>query len=203
MLLLFLISLTLIYIFWGLLTLAQIVVLTIVFFTSNFLMGLHPFSKHLHVIRILSIVTIVFILYYNTANSLISLSLLLPLSLDKISIYDENKDTFNLDINYQTTIISSFETPVIEELLKKLNIDDNYVVTIDFTTATGLLFGGDAPVISLSRPILINRNSNASIISEHINSKLEFMVDIFFNLDDSILCESDSVLILNFTKIIL
>jgi len=49
-----------------------------------------------------------------------------------------------------------------------------------------MIYDEDTPVISLTKPILINKNSNSKIISEYLNSKI-FEACISYYLDESIL----------------
>jgi hypothetical protein len=64
MILLLLILLILIYIQFGLFVLIQIVIWTMVFLTSNLLIALNPFSRQYYVIRAISIIVIISILYF-------------------------------------------------------------------------------------------------------------------------------------------
>jgi len=79
---------TLIYIKFGLLVLISIIIWLLVFFVSNFLIQFNP-TREMYIIRILSIIVIIFILYYNSIEHLISTSLIIPLSVSKISFLDE------------------------------------------------------------------------------------------------------------------
>ena len=57
-----------IYIQFGLLVLSQIIILFIIVILYNSLLGLNPYSKWLHIIKIMSIILIIFILYYNSST---------------------------------------------------------------------------------------------------------------------------------------
>lgn len=57
-----------IYIQFGLLVLSQIIILFIIMILYNSLLGLNPYNKLLHIIKIMSIILIIFILYYNSST---------------------------------------------------------------------------------------------------------------------------------------
>jgi len=84
--------------FYGTFVLIQILIWTMVFFLSNFLIGLNPFNKEFHTIRIMSIIVIIFILYYNSIQSTIATLFILPLSISKITYLDDimEEDQSNL-----------------------------------------------------------------------------------------------------------
>jgi hypothetical protein len=72
------------------LPLAQIVIWLIVFFfASNLSIGLNPYSKQMHTMRAMSVLVILFIIYYNSTKISIATMVLLPLSVDKITYYHE------------------------------------------------------------------------------------------------------------------
>lgn len=77
--------LTLIYIKFGLFVLIQILIWSLVFILSNFLIQFNP-NREMYIIRILSILVIMFILYYNSLEHIISTALIIPLSISKISL---------------------------------------------------------------------------------------------------------------------
>lgn len=78
-----------VYINFGLLILFQIIIWLIVFVLSNLLIGINPFSSHLHIIRLVSICAIIFILWDNTRDIVISTALLLPFSTNQISFVEK------------------------------------------------------------------------------------------------------------------
>ena len=52
--------------------------------------------------------------------------------------------------------------------------------------SSNLTYDEDSPVITLSKPILITRNSNPRTISKFIKERIDLMIDSYF-LDDEIL----------------
>lgn len=185
MILLFLISFTLIYIHFGLLVLIQIMIWTLVFFLSNFLITINP-SKQYYIIRIMSIFVIIFILYYNTKIGNISTVFIIPLSLTKIDYLDDiipNKifisNDSKLNIFYFNDIIE------VNKWLKTLEENETYVVTFEFIFSF-LNYNDDSPTINLTKPILINNNSNPRLISKFINERIRLACDYYY-LDDQIM----------------
>jgi len=74
-----------------------------VFFLSNFLIKINPTNKEMYIIRILSIIVISFILYYNSVQSNLLSSFIIPLSVTKITFLNDflNDDENNpLEIFY-------------------------------------------------------------------------------------------------------
>jgi hypothetical protein len=69
---------TMIYIKFGLFTLIQIMIWSIVLLTSNILIGINPNSKELHVIRFTSILVIMFIFYINYKGNNTLLAFVIP-----------------------------------------------------------------------------------------------------------------------------
>jgi len=67
------------------------------------------------------------------------------------------------------------------------HLDDNkvYIVTLDFIISW-LQYEEDSPVINLSKPILITKDSNPSLISDFIQSRIKLACDNYY-LDDDIM----------------
>ena len=87
--LLLLSGLSIIYLQFGLFQLAQIIIWIIVFFLSNFLLGINPDNTQFKVIRAMGIIVIIFTinsLIFN--NSLYSISILIPFSIFEIDFRD-------------------------------------------------------------------------------------------------------------------
>jgi len=178
LLLIFLIILTFTYIKCGLLVLISIVIWLIVFILSNLLLGLDPNNKEMFIIRILSILIIIFILYYNSIEHTISSSLLIPFSVTKISFLE---DLLNEDQNYNYDIIY-FRKPnliwlkfgdfiEIMNVLSLLQDNKAYVATFDLILdQSGFEFAD--PTIKLGPPLLISKDSNPWLISKYLVSKV-------------------------------
>jgi hypothetical protein len=103
MILLLIIILSLLYIKFGLFVLAQLILLTIVFFISNFLVGINPDNTEMKVIRVISVITILFILTYNLELLTVKTASILPLSISKISYFEE-KEIYYVDPKFETQI---------------------------------------------------------------------------------------------------
>jgi hypothetical protein len=69
----------------------------------------------------------------------------------------------------------------VKQFLETLEIDKTYVLTFELIISD---FGDDEvfPVITLSKPILITKNSNASVVSKFIKNKIS-LADEKFGLD--------------------
>lgn len=78
-----------IYIQFGLLVLTQIIILFKIVILSNLLLGLNPYNKWLHIIKITSIILTISILYYNSRDILISSAFMTPLSISRISYMND------------------------------------------------------------------------------------------------------------------
>jgi len=116
-----LLILIIIYIQFGLLVSIQIVIWTIVFIISNFLIGFNPLSRELYVIRTMAIIVIIFILYYNSKELYIASAFILPLSISNISFADEIIETegiIQFDSNVQTERFHLFKVNETTDFLK-------------------------------------------------------------------------------------
>jgi hypothetical protein len=107
------------------------------------------------------------------------------MSLNKITYLDqilENK-IFIISDPY-TDILYFSDSLEIHQFLERLEKDKVYVLSLEFILSW--LTYEDSPVITLSKPILITRNSNARTISKFINERINLTVDSYF-LDDEII----------------
>jgi len=102
MMLIILVFLTIIQIKFGLLVLTQTTLWLMVFFLSNLLIGINPLNKQFYIVRIMSIIVIIFILYYNSLQMTISTALILPLSINKITYFDDLIGISRLNIYGET-----------------------------------------------------------------------------------------------------
>lgn len=94
----------------------------------------------------------------------------------------------------------SFEVRV---FLNNLEDDTVYVVTFDFIVSW-LQYDDESPVINLSKPILITKNSCPILISKFIKNRLILACDQYF-IDQSVLEYEDKLespgILLNYSKI--
>jgi hypothetical protein len=73
----------------------------------------------------------------------------------------------------------------ITQFLGSLEQDKIYVLTFDFVVSW-LMFEEDSPVLNLSKPILVTKNSNPRLISNFIKDRIRLACDTYY-LDDTIL----------------
>lgn len=178
LLIILLLILTFTYIKYGLLVLISLVIWLMVFFLSNFLIGIDPNNKEMYIIRIISILIIIFILYYNSIQFTISSAFIVPLSVTTITFLE---DLLNEDHNYSFDIIY-FRNPnfiwlkfgdfqEIMDFLTLLESDKAYIANFELIfDQNGFEFG--EPTINLGSPILISKDSNPWLISDYLKSKI-------------------------------
>ena len=178
-------------------------IFTTIFLISNFLIGFNPFSKKLHVIRITSIIVIIFILYYNSIEMEIATTCILPFSIKSISYLHELDSPWGISSEQKIEIFYLFKTKETSDFLNKLDDEENYTAFIEFIPDV-LLLESDIPVMVLSKAFLLNKFSSEEIITKFIFERLEEMVEYYF-LDDSIIQEvkqgGGPVVILRYAKI--
>ena len=127
---------------------------------------------------------LVFILWFNSLETTIYTTVLIPLSIVKISFIDEIDSLIYIsESNTKEERLYLWNYEEIESFLKSLNIDDNYIVEMEFMPSDEDM---DAPQLILSKPFLINRHSSVTIIMKFINERLDKMVDVFY-LDDIVI----------------
>jgi hypothetical protein len=168
---------------------------------ANLIIGFHPFSFYWNIIRILSIIMILYLSYKNLDQSMYLTSLLIPISQDKIH-YVHDFDVKSLDFyKPNRTVLKINELTLdIMDFLKILNDDDNYWVSLSFyPTITGYSID-DGMQLFLSDPILINKDSSAITLTQFIMDRLQLMID-FYYLDDSIINNNDGIIVVKFIKI--
>jgi hypothetical protein len=91
----------------------------------------------------------------------------------------------------------------ISDFLNKLDIDDNYIATIEFIPEISE-YNINAPRLFLSKPFLLNRFSSSTTISNFIFERLNYMADYYY-LDDDIIQQCKHgvgpVVLINYSKI--
>jgi hypothetical protein len=187
---------------FGFLVLTQISILLLIFILSNSLLGLNPNEKWLHIIKIISIILIFLTLYYNWSEFKISTAFMVPVSISKISYLNDLDISVFPDLESEKTeIFREFTFEETKKLLNKLEDNESYVLDIAFIPDISL-WDLDAPEMSLSRNLVINRNSSATTINKFILERLDFMVDYYY-LDDTIIQkESNCAVSLTYCKLI-
>jgi hypothetical protein len=87
--------------------------------------------------------------------------------------------------NPSVDVLHFYDSLDLRIFLNRLKIDKAYVVTFEFVTSL-MVYNEETPVLSLSKPILITKNSNPKIISDYLKERIDLAIDIYY-LDDSIL----------------
>jgi hypothetical protein len=193
-----------VYIYFGSLALIQIILWMIVFLLSNFFIGINPLSRELYIIRIMAFCVIIFILYYNSMNSSILTAFILPLSISKISYFNElgSDNIIYVDPNFETERFYLFKVNETSDFLNKLDINDNYIAIIEFIPEISE-YEIDAPQLFLSKPFLINKFSSETTLTKFMFERLNYMVDYYY-LDDSIIqqCKDKTgpVIVITYSK---
>jgi len=207
MILLLLLSLITIYLFFGVFVLIQILILTIVFFSSNFLIAINPFSKEFYIIRIMSIIVIIFILYNNSIKLNIATTLILPLSISNISYlndYSDKDSPIIIDFNVKKELLHLHNVDETTKFINNLDRDSNYIATIEYINDLSIYHldvynnNTNTPRMILSDPFLINKFSSTTLLTKFMNERLELMIDYYY-LDDSVLQDS-TIILLTYSK---
>ena len=152
-------------------------------------------------LKIMSIILIIFILHYKSRDILILSAFMTPLSISRISyINDLDLAVFTDFESEKIEIFNKFTIEETTDFLNKLEDNESYMLEIGFVPNIAL-WDLDAPLMSLSNPVLINRNSSPTTINKFILERLDYMVDYYY-LDDTILQkESNSAVSLTYWKL--
>jgi hypothetical protein len=179
----------------------QIIILILLFFISNFIIGFHPFSFKWNIIRLVSIILILYLSYKNLDQNIYSISLLIPFSQNKISFVHEFEiNSLSIYKVRHTVLYINDLTWDLTEFINHLNEDDSYWISLSFyPTITGYNID-DGMQLFISDPILINKESNPLLLTQFIMDRLHKMID-FYYLDDSIINNNDAIIIIKFTEI--
>jgi hypothetical protein len=169
-----------------------------VFFFSNLLLGFNPFSLKLHIIRIFSILLILYFSYKN--SSIYSLSLLTPFCRDEIHfVHDFDVKSLNYYKMNGSVFYLKNLTLDITNFLDNLNETDNYWANLTFHPDILGYNIDDGIKLFISDPILINKDSSPLLLTQFIMNRLNIMIDLYY-LDDSIINSKDSIIVVKFTE---
>lgn len=201
--LLLLSGLSIIYLQFGLLPLAQIIIWINVFFLSNFLLGINPDNIIFKVIRATAIiVTIIIINSLIFNNSLYNISILIPFSLFEIDF----RDSFDWKMSsYKVKPIISYLpiqtlTEDIIKLQHSLNIDENYSMSLSFISSYTKWQDNKEEITPffIEDAIIVNKKSDPILITEFILKRLDdkklFITNWLFN--ESLINSSDAVILI-------
>ena len=179
----------------------QVIIWISLYFISNFLIGFHPFSFKLNIIRILSIIVILYLSYKNLDLSIYSISLLIPLSKDKIHYaHDFEVKSINIYQERSTILYLNDLKSDLNDFICNLDENNNFWISISFYPDLVVYNIDDGMKLYICDPILVNRDSDQLLLSQFITTRLQRMID-FYYLDDSIIDNKDSVLIVKFMEI--
>jgi hypothetical protein len=139
-----------------------------------------------------SIFIIILILSYNSHSSTISIVLILPFSIDKISYFHESQDFIGkkvyIDLEENIERFLLFKEKEVSDFLVTLDNNENYICILEFIPDISV-YDDLAPQLILSKPFLINHFSSSTVITKFMNERLDYMVDYYY-LDDSIIHET-------------
>jgi hypothetical protein len=179
----------------------QIIIWISMYLVANFLIGFHPFSFKWNIIRILSIIMILYLSYRNLDQTIYLTSLLIPLSKNEINyVHDFDVKSLNVYKKQGTVLYIINLTLDLTEFINNLNEDDNYWACISFYPNIGGYSIDDGMQLFLSDPILINKDSDPLLLTQFIMNKLHLMIDMYY-FDDSIINSQDSIIVIKFTEI--
>jgi hypothetical protein len=113
------------------------------------------------------------------------------MSINKITYLDQFVFT-NFTVFTNSLIKRFYFNDIIEvtQFLNELEIDKFYVVSLEFVLSW-LQYKEDSPIIILSKPIIITKNSNPRLITNFIKDKIRLACDNHYLDDDFIHCMID------------
>lgn len=201
MILLLIIVLYFILLKFGLFVFLQIILLISTFLITNFIIGINPDNNEMRVIRVIVILVLIFLLIYNynSESIFIGKSLLIPLSISKISYFEE-KEIYYVDPKFETQLLNFWESEL-TDFINNLEDNANYVISIEYLPEFSELIS-EQPRLFLSKPILINKHSSPTLISQFIDEKLKFMIK-YFNMNTNFLeiSQNNSRILLIYQKV--
>lgn len=189
---LIMIILNIIYHSSGLLSVFAFIVWSINLFATTMILIQNPSNFWIKIVQIISILNILIIIYLNISllyDSLYKFSFIIPLSVNKITyledIYEENQ----LQIIYlRTGFINRFyfnDAKEISDFLENLEENKSYLITFELILSWTQHEDG-YPVINLSKPFLITKNSNPHLISNFIKERIGLACDSYLLNEDII-----------------
>ena len=153
------------------------------FLISNFFIGFNPFSLKLHIIRILSILLILYLIYKNSNQGIYSLSLLIPLSQNKIDyVHEFEIKSLNYYNEKGSVLYIQNLTTDLKVFLNNLNENDNYWISLFFYPEISGYANEEGIKLSISDPILINKNSDTLLLTKFIINFISYLIYITVNL---------------------
>ena len=165
-------------------------ILNFIFATFNLIVD--PNNINSRLIQLISLAFIAFVIIINLkilifGDTLYKLAFIFPFSINKITYLDDIYSTDNKYIYYFRNINRFYLMDKNEVADFLLNLDNSkiYLITFEFVISW-LQYEEDSPVLNLSKPILITKDSNPSLISKFILSKIRLACDNYY-LDEEIM----------------
>ena len=101
----------------------------------------------------MSIIVIIFILYYNSIKLNITTAYILPFSIGKISYWDEfmDSDTFvKIDSDVKKELFYSNTVDEITKLLNSLDSNSNYIASIEYVNDLSIHYLDELKIIQIN-----------------------------------------------------
>lgn len=199
---LFLFFFVYIYIQFGLLVSLQIIILVVIFFLSNFVLGIDPDKFEFKVIRLVSVLLTFLILYLNIKSY--TINTLLPYSLFKITFLNDLKFFRNIaEVSFKATL-HFYDKLEFKKMLNELEDGKIYSGIIEFVSDIRLYNDKDPyPKLLISKPVVFTKDSSPDIISDFVYDRLYLMCK-YYQFEDTILNQHNSngpVVIISFMEI--
>jgi hypothetical protein len=179
----------------------QVIIWISLYLITNFLIGFHPFSFNWNIIRLISIIMILYLSYKNLDQSIYLMSLLTPFSKDKIHYaHDFEIKSLNFYQERSTILYLNDLKSDLNDFISNLDENNDFWLSFCFYPDLAIYNIDNGMRLYICDPILVNRDSDPLLLSKFITNRLDIMID-FYYLDDSIFDSEDAVIIAKFTEI--
>lgn len=106
------------------------------------------------------------------------------MSINNINYLDQfHSNKFSIFTDPKYALMNSFSISEMKEFLNTLDPDKVYVASFEFVSSW-LLHEDDSPVVVLSKPILLTKNSNPILITKFIWQKINLAITNYAIVDD-------------------
>ena len=167
-------------------------ILNFIFATFNLIVD--PNNINSRLIQLISLAFIAFVIIINLkililGDTLYKLAFIFPFSINKITYLDDIYSNEDSNIYYfRNSYINRFylmDKNEVADFLLNLDNSKIYLITFEFVISW-LQYEEDSPILILSKPILTTKDSNPSLISDFILSKIRLACDNYY-LDEEIM----------------
>lgn len=186
------IILNIIYHISGLLGIAAILISSINLFMTTMILITNPRNILIRIVQIISIFYIMFIIFSNINilySNLYKMAFIIPLSINKMTFLDDIIEGEKLSKCYLGNVYTHRfyfnDYNEIQDFLNNLDNGKSYLITLEFILSW-LIHDENSPVIILSKPILVSRDSNPWLISNFIKTRINLACNNYY-LDENIL----------------